>query len=79
MVYRPLGKTGMDVSILSFGASSLGSVFRKTDDAESVRVVHKVLKSGINLIDTAPWYGHGKSERRAGRGSEGRPQRGVLS
>eukprot|EP00947_MAST-08B_sp_MAST-8B-sp1_P002559 g2559.t1 len=62
MKYRectPLGR----VSVLSFGASSLGSVFRETDDSESIAVVHEVIKSGINLIDTAAWYGFGKSER----------------
>jgi len=63
MVYRPLGSLGVDVSIISFGASSLGSVFRKTNDEESVQVVMNAVKSGINLIDTAPWYGFGKSER----------------
>ena len=62
MPYRSLGKTGMQVSILSFGASSLGSVFRKTTLEESIQVVHTAVKAGINLIDTAPWYGHGKSE-----------------
>ena len=44
------------------GASSLGSVFRSTDDSESIRVVHTALKKGVNLIDVAPWYGHGKAE-----------------
>jgi len=63
MVYRPLGNLGVDVSIMSFGASALGSVFRKTNDEESVQVVMNAVKSGINLIDTAPWYGFGKSER----------------
>ncbi|KAK7109310.1 uncharacterized protein [Littorina saxatilis] len=67
MVYRPLGNTGLDVSILSFGASSLGSVFRQTDDSESLQVVTEAVKSGINYIDTAPWYGHGKSETVLGK------------
>lgn len=67
MPYRPLGNTGLDVSILSFGASSLGSVFRQTDDFESLQVVHEAVKNGINYIDTAPWYGHGKSETVLGK------------
>ena len=57
MKYRPLGETGLEVSVLSFGASSLGSVFRKTNEEESIAVVHTAIKSGINLIDTSPWYG----------------------
>ena len=49
------------------GASSFGSVFRKTDDWEAVKVVHQALKSGINLIDCAPWYGHSKAEAVLGK------------
>lgn len=52
---------------LPSGASSLGSVFHATDDSESVEVVHEAVKSGINYIDTAPWYGHGKSETVLGK------------
>lgn len=67
MKYQPLGKTGMIVSKLSFGASSLGSVFRETNDEESIKVVHHAIKSGINYIDVAPWYGHGKAETVLGK------------
>ncbi|XP_028397092.1 L-galactose dehydrogenase-like [Dendronephthya gigantea] len=67
MNYRFLGKTGMEVSILSFGASSLGSVFHSTQETESIKVVQEALKSGINYIDVAPWYGHGKAETVLGK------------
>ncbi|XP_015757013.1 PREDICTED: L-galactose dehydrogenase-like [Acropora digitifera] len=67
MKYKALGETGLTVSNLSFGASSLGSVFRETNDAESIRVVHHAIKSGINYIDVAPWYGHGKAETVLGK------------
>ena len=53
-------------SLLS-GASSLGSVFRATDDTESLDVVKTCLQEGINYIDTAPWYGQGKSETVLGK------------
>lgn len=62
MKYRQLGNTGLDVSSLSFGASSLGSVFRQTDDAEGIRAVHAALDAGINLIDVSPYYGATKAE-----------------
>lgn len=62
MKYNILGDTGLQVSTLSFGGSALGGVFRKTDDKESCEVVKTALKSGINYIDTAAWYGHGRSE-----------------
>ena len=52
---------------LTAGASSLGSVFRATDDMESIKVVHHAIKSGINYIDVAPWYGHGKAETVLGK------------
>lgn len=67
MKYQSLGRTGLTVSKLSFGASSLGSVFRETNDAESIRVVYHAIKSGINYIDVAPWYGHGKAETVLGK------------
>ena len=53
--------------LISLGASALGSVFRETDDGESAKVVHRVLESGINYIDVAPWYGHGKAEKVLGK------------
>lgn len=67
MQYRPLGRTGLNVSVLSFGASSLGGVFRHTDDAESIRTVHVALDHGINFIDVSPYYGATKAESVLGR------------
>lgn len=67
MKYRKLGKTGLEVSVLSFGASSLGSVFRETDEAESVRTVHTAVDMGINLIDVSPYYGLTKAEKVLGK------------
>lgn len=62
MEYRTLGDTGLMVSKLSLGLSAIGSVFRSTDDSHSWDVVEYAIKSGINWIDGAPWYGHGKAE-----------------
>jgi aryl-alcohol dehydrogenase-like predicted oxidoreductase len=42
-------------------------VFRSTEELESIKVVHEVLRSGINYIDVAPWYGHGKAETVLGK------------
>ncbi|MCI3922913.1 aldo/keto reductase [Paenibacillus sp. TRM 82003] len=67
MKYRKLGKTGLDVSVLSFGASSLGSVFRDTDERESIRTVHEAVDAGINLIDVSPYYGLTKAETVLGK------------
>lgn len=67
MKYRKLGKTGLDVSVLSFGASSLGSVFRETNEEESIRTVHTAVDLGINLIDVSPYYGLTKAETVLGK------------
>lgn len=74
MSYQRLGNTDMIVSKMTFGGSAVGSVFRKTDDAESKLVVETALKQGINMIDTAPWYGHGKSETVLGKVLSGIPR-----
>ncbi|WP_017815765.1 aldo/keto reductase [Paenibacillus shenyangensis] len=62
MKTRKLGSTGLEVSALSFGASSLGSVFRETEDQESIRTVHSAIDAGINYIDVSPYYGLTKAE-----------------
>lgn len=62
MQYRKLGRTGLEVSILGFGGSSLGSVFRDVEESEGVRAVHTAIDNGINLIDTAPYYGDTRAE-----------------
>ena len=62
MEKRRLGKTDMDISVLSFGASSLGAEFRKIDLNEAVKSVHVALDHGMNFIDTSPYYGRGLSE-----------------
>jgi L-galactose dehydrogenase len=67
MHYRQLGNTGLNVSILSFGASSLGGVFRTTDDAESIRTVRTALDLGMNFIDVSPYYGATRAETVLGR------------
>lgn len=74
MERRTLGKTGMDVSVLSFGASSLGAEFRKIDLQEAVKSVHVALDQGMNLIDTSPYYGRGLSECLLGMALEGVPR-----
>lgn len=67
MKYRKLGNTGLDVSVLSFGASSLGSVFRETNEEEAIRTVHTAIDAGINYIDVSPYYGLTKAETVLGK------------
>ncbi|MBR2153422.1 MAG: aldo/keto reductase [Bacteroidaceae bacterium] len=67
MRYTELGKTGMKISHISFGASSLGSVFRETKEAESFKAVEVAIEGGINFIDVSPYYGHYKAETVLGK------------
>eukprot|EP00658_Telonema_sp_P-2_P048881 TRINITY_DN37177_c0_g1_i1.p1 TRINITY_DN37177_c0_g1~~TRINITY_DN37177_c0_g1_i1.p1 ORF type:complete len:339 (+),score=71.18 TRINITY_DN37177_c0_g1_i1:202-1218(+) len=74
MPYRSLGSTGMSTSALGLGSSALGGAFGPIDEAESVEVVRRSLRAGINWIDSAPWYGHGASERILGKALDGVPR-----
>lgn len=67
MEYREIGRTGMKVSALSFGASSLGSVFRDTMESEAIAAVHTAVEMGMNFIDVSPYYGHYKAETVLGK------------
>ena len=62
MIYNEIGKTGMRVSNLGFGASSLGGVFHDIREAEGIEAVHVAVDNGINFIDVSPYYGHLKAE-----------------
>jgi len=66
-----LGRTGMKVSRLSFGASSLGGVFRSVDEKEAIRAVHVALANGINYFDVAPAYAGTVSETVLGKALRG--------
>lgn len=59
---RALGRTGLQLPILGFGASSLGQEFRRVSLDEAVKSVHVALECGLNFIDTSPFYGRGMSE-----------------
>ena len=67
MDYRTLGKTGLRVSALSFGASSLGGVFHSIDEGRAIDAVFTALDRGMNLIDVSPYYGHYKAETVLGK------------
>lgn len=78
MQRRPLGKTGIDLPILSFGASSLGAEFRPVDLNEALRSVRVALDCGMNFIDTSPFYGRGISEVLLGIALKGVPRDSYL-
>ena len=67
MNYNEIGKTGMKVSDLSFGASSLGGVFHDIRESEGINAVCKAVENGMNFIDVSPYYGHYKAETVLGK------------
>ena len=67
MDYNEIGKTGMKVSQLSFGASSLGGVFHSVKEADAIEAVFTAVELGMNFIDVSPYYGHYKAETVLGK------------
>ncbi|MDM7892553.1 aldo/keto reductase [Curtobacterium caseinilyticum] len=81
MQYRTLGRTGIQVSPFALGAMMLGTdgSIGNGDEQDSVRIVHRALDAGINLIDTADRYSQGGSERLVGKAIKGRRDDVVLA
>jgi aryl-alcohol dehydrogenase-like predicted oxidoreductase len=63
MRYRPLGRTGWNISEISFGAWAIGGAWGQVSDEESLASLQKAIECGVNFIDTADVYGDGRSER----------------
>ncbi|HET9960427.1 MAG TPA: aldo/keto reductase [Polyangiaceae bacterium] len=63
MLYRSLGRTGYQVSTISFGAWAIGGSWGPVEDGESMTTLQRALDLGINFFDTADVYGDGRSER----------------
>ena len=77
MQYRTLGRTGIKVSPYGLGALMFATQVGNSDPKDSIRIIHKALDSGINLIDTADAYGD--SEEIVGRALKGRREHVVLT
>jgi aryl-alcohol dehydrogenase-like predicted oxidoreductase len=79
----PLGKTGLEITRVGFGAWALGGAdydwgWGAQDDEDSIAAIHHALELGINWIDTAAQYGFGHSEEVVGRALEGLPERPYV-
>jgi len=68
----PVGKTGLELSRLGMGTTTLGGLHSQVADADCVATVEAALEAGIRLYDTAPQYGTGLSEQRLGSALQGR-------
>lgn len=78
MIYNQLGNTGLEVSNISFGASSLGGVFHEINEQEAIAAVHTALDLGINYFDVAPAYGATKSETVLGKALRDIPRKSFF-
>ncbi|KAK9809502.1 hypothetical protein WJX73_005090 [Symbiochloris irregularis] len=71
---RPLGKTGLQVPILAFGASPLGGIYQASKDEVGIEAVHEAFKLGMNFFDTSPHYGPIRSEKVLGQALKSLPR-----
>ncbi|MCX6028301.1 MAG: aldo/keto reductase [Chloroflexi bacterium] len=78
MYYRELGRTGWQVSAISFGAWAIGGAWGSVDDADSLAALHRAIDLGVNFIDTADVYGDGRSERLVAQVLRDRPGQRIY-
>lgn len=78
MEKRMLGKTGLEVSVIGFGAMTIGGMFGPVDDSVSDKALHSAVDSGVNFIDTSDAYGSGRSEELIGNFIKQRPDRDQV-
>jgi len=78
MKYRRIGCTDMVASTLSIGGSGFGNVYGDMNEQVGLNTLHTALKKGMNYIDTAPWYGQGKSESFLGKALKGIPRKAYI-
>ena len=80
MEYRPLGRTGIEVSEIGFGGWAIGGdAWGPVEDAESIAAMERALELGVTFLDTADVYGDGRSEELVARVIDGRRDRVVVS
>ena len=80
MRYRDIGQSGIEASVVAFGAWAIGGwMWGGVDKAAAIRGVHAAIDAGMNFIDTAPVYGFGRSEEITGEAIRGKRDRVVLA
>ena len=80
MLYRKIGNTNLNASVIGLGTWVMGGwMWGGADDKESINTIHASLDAGINLIDTAPVYGFGKSEEVVGKAIRDRRDKVILA
>jgi aryl-alcohol dehydrogenase-like predicted oxidoreductase len=78
MEQRSLGKSGLTASAIGLGLMSMSGVYGKPDDEESIRVIHRALDLGVDLLDSSDMYGWGQNEELLGRALRGKRHRARV-
>jgi aryl-alcohol dehydrogenase-like predicted oxidoreductase len=78
MHHRKLGNSDLTVSAIGLGCMSMSGTYGKSDDEQSIAVIHRALDLGISLLDSSDMYGWGHNEELLGRALKGRRERAVL-
>jgi aryl-alcohol dehydrogenase-like predicted oxidoreductase len=78
MRYRTLGHSTLRVSTIGLGLMSMSGIYGKSDEEESIAVIHHAIDRGINLLDCSDTYGWGRTEQLLGRAITGRRDRVVI-
>jgi aryl-alcohol dehydrogenase-like predicted oxidoreductase len=79
MKYRPLGRTGWNVSEISFGAWAIGGFWGQVSEDDALKTLHKAVDCGVNFVDTADVYGDGRSERLIARLKKERKEEVIVA
>ena len=79
MKYRPLGKTDLKVSMIGFGATTLGNEYGDIDTSTGINAVHAAIDLGVNFFDTSPYYGRTLSETRLGEALKGYRDQVIIA
>ena len=75
---RRFGRTDLDVTAMGFGAGPIGNLFEAVSESDAEAVIDAAWDAGIRYFDTSPYYGHGLSEARVGRGLRWRPRESFV-
>jgi len=78
MHYRPLGKTGLNVSYLGLGCAQLGAIFRGITVEDHIKIVQEAVKNGINYLDCAPFFNFGRAEEVLGQALKDVPRQAYF-
>lgn len=78
MHYRPLGKTGLNISYLGLGCAQLGAIFRGITVEDHIKIVHEAVKQGINYLDCAPFFNFGRAEEVLGQALKDVPRQAYF-